>query len=252
MNYNQEDIAAYLKDIRKYKLLTQKEEIELAKRIQLGDEKAEEELVLGNLRFVIKIAKQYQNLGISLPDLINEGNYGIIKAAKRFDVESGNKFISYAVWWVKQAIIQCINDNSRMIRLPVNVSNDILKLKKIIEDDSSHANMYPKTIFIDDYLSHSGQTEAFEEMSCMMDLPDNILINNETTLKDALEETMSSLDCRERYIINEYYLEEDENSKTLEHIGADLNLTKERVRQIRDRALRKIRNNSSSLFSFLE
>jgi RNA polymerase primary sigma factor len=250
--YNQDDLTIYMRDVRKTTLLTRDEEIDLSIRIQKGDKQAEEKLIMGNLRFVISIARQFQNVGIPFGDLINEGNYGLIKAAKRFNPNSGNKFISYAVWWIRQSILQCINDHSRMIRLPVNISNELLKLRKTIQDDICNANMYPKVVSWDDYVGSSGYTENFNQIkNGKSENPENLMVEKESLLSDALENSMSTLNIRERYIIDEYFLNEDE-TKTLEVIGAELNLTKERIRQIRDKALRKIRNNSVSLFAFLE
>lgn len=240
-----------MKDVRKTTLLTKTEELELAKRIQNGDKKAEEKLIVANLRFVISIARQYQNVGIPLGDLINEGNYGLIKAAKRFNANAGNKFISYAVWWVRQAILQCINEQSRLIRLPVNLSNELLKLRKAVEQDICNAQMYPRVISMDDYLGHSGQTEAYEGIDRhTIETPESLLIESGQSLSDALNNAMGGLDQRERYVIQEYFLADE--TKTLEVIGVELDLTKERIRQIRDKALRKIRNNSAPLFYFLQ
>lgn len=251
--YNLEDLTTYMKDVRKTTLLSRDEEISLARRIQNGDKDAEEKLVLANLRFVVSVARKYQNLGLPLADLINEGNYGLIKAAKLFNPEAENKFISYAVWWIKQSIIQSINDCSRMIRLPVNLSNELLKLRKVVQDDICHANMYPRVISLEDFSDSSCHTDAFDLIvnNHPQIVSEDDTIENEESLKDALQCAMCDLDCRENYIIAEYFLNEDE-TKTLEVIGCELNLTKERVRQIRDKALRKIRNNSDSLFSFLE
>ncbi len=133
INTKEDSMSKYLKDVRKSEQITPQQEIEIAKRIADGDEKAIDELVMANLRFVISIAKDYQNQGISLADLISEGNYGLITAAKRFDHTKGFKFISYAVWWIKQAILQCLNDNSRMVRIPANMVNKLSKIKKEIE-----------------------------------------------------------------------------------------------------------------------
>lgn len=259
--YSNEDISLYLKDVRKTKQLTKAQEIDLAKKIQNGDKKAEEKLILSNLRFVISIAKQYQNIGIALPDLINEGNYGLIKAAKRYKLETGYRFISYAVWWVKQSILQCINDNSRMIRLPVNLSNELLKLRNLTGEalenqQSAKAVLYPKVVSYDNGFQQSDaepiRTVQYDTLCCDKGhQPDHEIVDRESSLKVMLETAMESLEPREYYIIYEYFLA-DGDTKTLEIIGNELNLTKERVRQIRDKALRKIRNNSEPLFAFVE
>ncbi len=260
--YQNEDISLYLKDVRSSaaKLLTKSQEVNLAKRIQNGDKKAEEQLILSNLRFVISIAKQYQNIGIPLPDLINEGNYGLVKAAKRYKLEMGFRFISYAVWWIKQSILQCINDNSRMIRLPVNLSNELLKLRNLTAEDMENqptpkAMMCPSVILYDSGVQHSdsepNRTTQYDTLSDSKDnRPDYKMMEKESSLKVMLETAMESLEPREYYIIYEYFLA-DGDTKTLEVIGNELNLTKERVRQIRDKALRKIRNNSEPLFAFV-
>jgi RNA polymerase primary sigma factor len=245
------NVGMYLTEVRNTKLLTREEEIELSKRIKAGDKKAEELLITSNLRFVISIARQYQNVGIELSDLINEGNLGLIKAARRYDYTMGNKFISYAVWWVKQAILQAINEQSRMIRLPVNISNEILKQKKYFTIDGHTDEIhYPKVGSLD--VGFNTDDNDYDEIiaDTMFDLPDEQMIKKEYSLTDALDEIISKLDYREQYIINEYFLR-NHDKKNLETIGEELGLTKERVRQVRDKALRKIRNNSESLFEFL-
>lgn len=251
MNERQSDIGMYLVEVRKTKLLTKEEEYELALKIQDGDVRAEEELVKSNLRFVVSVARQYQNVGIELKDLINEGNIGLIRAARRFKPELGNKFISYAVWYVKQAILQCINDNSRMIRLPVNISNEISRQKKYFTMEMpTDEILYPRVSSLD--AGFNTDTDTFTDILSddTFDQPDIQMIKKEMSLGDALEGAMSTLDERERYIIDGYFLSSDKG-KTLEIIGEELGLTKERVRQVRDKALRKIRNNSEALFDFL-
>ena len=252
MYYNQDEIAIYLRDVRKEKRLTREEEFDLAYRIQSGDKKAEELLVRANLLFVISIAKQYQNCGMVLVDLISEGNYGLVKAAQRYKVESGNKFISYAVWWIRQSILQCLNENARIIRLPVNLTNELIKLRKLTGVDLETPQIsYPKAVTIENTFDATGENMIETFRDDVEYQPDYGIVSTQLPLKDALEAAMQSLDERERYIIQEYFLADDE-PKTLEMIGEDLELTKERVRQIRDKALRKIRNNSDLLFSFLK
>jgi RNA polymerase primary sigma factor len=255
--YNQEDISIYLKDVRQTTQLTKAQEIDLAKRIQKGDRKAEEQLIVSNLRFVISIAKQYQGAGIALPDLINEGNYGLVKAAKRYDLAMGFRFISYAVWWIKQSILQCINDHSRMIRLPVNMSNELLKMRNLTgeELEETMAIAYPKVKSLDGNWNNQSDDRAVNYYETLVDRsipqPDEQMVRQDMPLKDALDMAMTTLDEREKYIIRSYFLTDDD-PKTLETLGTELALTKERVRQIRDKAIRKIRNNSSPLFSFFE
>ena len=149
INTSEESISRYLKDVRKIDMLTPEQEVELAKKVREGDKAATEKLVTANLRFVISIAKEYQNQGLPLADLINEGNFGLIKAAQKFDPERGFRFISYAVWWVKQSIIQSLNDNARTVRLPVNVTNNIAKLKREISAFEQEHGRKPTDVDMD-------------------------------------------------------------------------------------------------------
>ena len=256
---NQEEVATYLKDIRKIKVMTAERERELSELMCSGTlnerevQKIQEELLKGNLRFVITVAKQYQNQGMELSDLIAEGNYGLLKAIKNFDWSKKLRFISYAVWWIRQSILQSLNENSRTIRLPVNVVQELYREKKIMEktgkDLPEKFATLPSIIDLDRQINEDGDT--------MLDIipndgsyqPDEVF-NSQDALKERLLSIMNILDERERLIIEDYFGMSGQ-TRTLEDIGNDFNLTKERVRQIKEKALRKLRNESSELFDYL-
>ena len=256
---NQEEIAGYLKDIRRIRVMTPDRERELAKKMLSPDvtdaEKKEiqQELLEGNLRFVITVSKQYQNQGLDLSDLIAEGNYGLMKAIDNFDWTKGLRFISYAVWWVRQSILQSLNENARTIRLPVNVVQELHRAKK--ELDSAGVALpdkfvtLPYTINLDNPLNEEGDTLLDILNNPNAELADAGL-STEDTLKKKLLEMLNVLDNRERIIIEDYYGLSG-NTRTLEDIGGDFSLTKERVRQIKEKALRKLRNETSSLFDYM-
>jgi RNA polymerase primary sigma factor len=256
---NQEEIAGYLKDIRRIRVMTPDREKELAKRMLSPDitekEKKEiqQELLEGNLRFVITVSKQYQNQGLDLSDLIAEGNYGLMKAIENFDWSKGLRFISYAVWWVRQSILQSLNENARTIRLPVNVVQELHRAKK--ELDSAGVALpdkfatLPYTINLDNPLNEEGDTLLDILNNPNAELADAGL-STEDTLKKKLLEMLDVLDNRERVIIEDYFGLSG-NTRTLEDIGGDFSLTKERVRQIKEKALRKLRNETSSLFDYM-
>lgn len=256
---NQEEIKMYLKDIRKIDVMSPERERELSKIMSSPDcteqqkEKVHQELLEGNLRFVITVAKQYQNQGLDMSDLIAEGNYGLIKAINNFDWSKKLRFISYAVWWIKQSILQSLNENSRTIRLPVNVVQDLCKAKKESQKtnnvlDEKYTQL-PKTIGLDNYINDEGDTllDLIENENSVQ--PDESF-NTEGLLKNQLLNIMSVLDSRERSIVEDYYGLTG-TPRTLEDIGGDFNLTKERVRQIKEKALRKLRNESATLFDYL-
>jgi len=256
---NQEEIAGYLKDIRRIRVMTPDRERELAKKMLSPDvtdaEKKEiqQELLEGNLRFVITVSKQYQNQGLDLSDLIAEGNYGLMKAIDNFDWTKGLRFISYAVWWVRQSILQSLNENARTIRLPVNVVQELHRAKK--ELDSAGVALpdkfatLPYTINLDNPLNEEGDTLLDILNNPNAELADAGL-STEDTLKKKLLEMLDVLDNRERVIIEDYFGLSG-NTRTLEDIGGDFSLTKERVRQIKEKALRKLRNETSSLFDYM-
>lgn len=256
---NQEEIASYLKDIRKLRVMTPERERELAE-IMLSPTTTEfqrkeihKELLEGNLRFVITVSKQYQNQGLDLPDLIAEGNYGLMKAIENFDWSKRLRFISYAVWWVRQSILQSLNENARTIRLPVNVVQELHRAKK--EMDSTGVELpekfvtLPYTVNLDNPLNEEGDTLLDVLNNPNAEQADKNL-STEDTLKDKLLSMLDVLDNRERVIIEDYFGLSG-NTRTLEDIGSDFSLTKERVRQIKEKALRKLRNETGSLFDYL-
>jgi RNA polymerase primary sigma factor len=256
---NQEEIQLYLKDIRKIKVMTPERERELSKLITSGTlteneiKEINKELLEGNLRFVITVAKQYQNQGLDFPDLIAEGNLGLMKAINNFDWSKNLRFISYAVWWVKQSILQSLNDNARTIRLPVNVVQDLHRAKKEIESnggklDDKFQNL-PSMIDLDMNINEDGDTLVDVIKNEGADMPDEAF-NGKDLLKAKLISLLNVLDEREKVIVEDYFGLTG-TQRTLEDIGGDFNLTKERVRQIKEKALRKLRNDCSVLFDYM-
>ena len=256
---NQEEIQLYLKDIRKIKVMTPERERELSKLITSGTlteneiKEINKELLEGNLRFVITVAKQYQNQGLDFPDLIAEGNLGLMKAINNFDWSKNLRFISYAVWWVKQSILQSLNDNARTIRLPVNVVQDLHRAKKEIESnggklDDKFQNL-PSMIDLDMNINEDGDTLVDIIKNEGADMPDEAF-NGKDLLKAKLISLLNVLDEREKVIVEDYFGLTG-TQRTLEDIGSDFNLTKERVRQIKEKALRKLRNDCSVLFDYM-
>jgi RNA polymerase primary sigma factor len=259
IHINQEEIAGYLKDIRKLPVMTPERERELAEKMlsgtitELEKKQIQQELLEGNLRFVITVSKQYQNQGLDLCDLISEGNYGLMKAIDNFDWTKKLRFISYAVWWVRQSILQSLNENARTIRLPVNVIQELHRAKK--ELDSAGVELpekftsLPYTINLDKPVNEEGDTLVDILINPNAELVDTNL-SGEETLKKKLLDMLNVLDNRERLIIEDYFGLSG-NTRTLEDIGNDFSLTKERVRQIKEKALRKLRNETGSLFDYL-
>lgn len=256
---NQEEISTYLRDIRKLKVMTPERERELSERMlsdnitQTEKLQIQKEILEGNLRFVITVSKQYQNQGLDMQDLIAEGNYGLLKAIENFDWSKKLRFISYAVWWVRQSILQSLNENARTIRLPVNVVQELYRAKKELDQSGvelpdKFVNL-PTVINLDNPLNEDGDTLMDVVVNPNAESADSGL-STEQTLKDKLIQMLDSLDERERVIIEDYFGLSGSN-RTLEDIGTDFELTKERVRQIKEKALRKLRNETSSLFDYM-
>jgi RNA polymerase primary sigma factor len=271
-----ESLDRYLHEIGKEKLITPDDEVRLAKEIQKGSQRALEDLTKANLRFVVSVAKQYQNQGLSLGDLINEGNLGLIKAAKRFDETRGFKFISYAVWWIRQSILQALAEQSRIVRLPLNrvgalnkIGKELSKLEQEYERvPSAHelAESLEMTVGeVADTLKISGRHHSMAapiaqgEDNRLLDVLENEEIPTPDfelmgeSLKVEIERALSKLTKREAEVIRLYFGIGREHSLTLEEIGERFDLTRERVRQIKEKALRKLRhhNRSAALRAYL-
>lgn len=267
---NRESIALdkYLQEIGQEELLSVEEEIELAQRIKKGDRKALDKLTKANLRFVVSVAKQYQNQGLSLPDLINEGNLGLIKAAQKYDETRGFKFISYAVWWIRQSILQAIAEHSRIVRLPLNQVGSVNKINRFqnkfeqenerkpnSEEIAEKINL-PEDKVIDalkadsKHISVDAPLTDGENNSLLDMLPNNELPTTDNkllieSLRKEIVDALHTLDMRERNIIECFY-GINQPEMTLEEIGVHFGLTRERVRQIREKALRKLRKNTKN------
>ncbi|HUI31731.1 MAG TPA: sigma-70 family RNA polymerase sigma factor [Candidatus Acidoferrales bacterium] len=262
-------IDKYLQEIGKVDLLTPEEEIELAIKVRENDQRALEKLIKANLRFVVSVAKQYQNQGLSLGDLINEGNLGLIKAAKRFDPTRGFKFISYAVWWIRQSILQALAEQSRIVRLPLNRVGALNKIGKKFSEleqeferepsPSEIAEQLDMSLYeVDKTLQISGRHLSVDqpfvqgEDNKLLDVmaddnqlpPDHILMKE--SLRVEVERALKSLTDREAEVIRLYFGIEREHPLTLEEIGEKFNLTRERVRQIKEKAIRRLRHATRS------
>ncbi len=268
-NRESQSLDKYLQEIGKVDLITSDEEVKLAQRIREGDQMALEKLTKANLRFVVSVAKQYQNNGLTLGDLINEGNVGLIKAAKRFDEKRGFKFISYAVWWIRQSIMQALAEQSRIVRLPLNRVGTLNKITKTFSDLEQKFQREPSTDELADVLEvtaaevadtlkiggrHVSMNAPFVqgEENGLLDVlendseetPDSGLMVD--SLRREVQRALSTLTLRESDVIAFYFGLNGSDAMTLEEVGEKFNLTRERVRQIKEKATRRLRHSSRS------
>ena len=267
-NRESQSLDKYLQEIGHEELLSVEEEVELAQRIKKGDREALEKLTKANLRFVVSVAKQYQNQGLSLPDLINEGNLGLIKAAEKFDETRGFKFISYAVWWIRQSILQAIAEQSRIVRVPLNQVSSVTKINRALNKFEQENERRPSVNEIAEkvdlpeekiadamkansrHISVDAPFADGDDNSLLDVLPndDSPMADNELvkeSLRDEINRALSLLNERERNIIQAFF-GINESEMTLEEIGEKYGLTRERVRQIKEKAIRKLRSNTKS------
>ena len=269
-NRESQSIEKYLQEIGKEDLLTPEEEVELAKRIRQGDQVALEKLTRANLRFVVSVAKQYQNSSLSLNDLINEGNLGLVKAAQKFDETRGFKFISYAVWWIRQSIIQALAEHSRLVRLPLNKVGSLTKINKTYSELEQKYQREPSPeeiamlmeVTVEEVEATLGISARHVSMDApfaegetnslidVLDNPNADKTDNNLEYKESLsletERILSSLTEREREVIKLFFGISVEHPMTLEDIGDNLGITRERIRQIKDKAITKLRSQSRS------
>src|SRR4051812_31811706 len=268
-NRESQSLEKYLQEIGREELITAEEEVRLARKIREGDQTALDRLTKANLRFVVSVAKQYQNQGLSLPDLINEGNLGLIKAAKRFDETRGFKFISYAVWWIRQSILQALAEQSRIFRLPLNQVGSLNKISKAYSKLEQEFEREPSadelakileipTEKVTDTMRVSGKHVSMDapfvqgEDNRLIDVlenadsprADNLLMNE--SLQKEIDRSLSTLTEREREVEKLFFGIGMQHGLTLEEIGAQFDLTRERVRQIKEKAIRRLRHKSRS------
>lgn len=268
-NRESQSLDKYLQEIGKVDLITSEEEVKLAVRIREGDQMALEKLTKANLRFVVSVAKQYQNHGLTLGDLINEGNLGLIKAAKRFDETRGFKFISYAVWWIRQSIMQALAEQSRIVRLPLNRVGSLNKISKTFSDLEQRFQREPspeelateigvtieeivenlkvsgRHVSMDAPFAQGEENNLLDVLSDATDIaPDQALMTD--SLQREVSRALSTLTDRESQVISLYFGLNGQQAMTLEEIGENFNLTRERVRQIKEKATRRLRHTSRS------
>lgn len=267
-NRESASLDKYLQEIGREELITVEEEVELAARIRKGDRRALDKLTRANLRFVVSVAKQYQNQGLSLPDLINEGNLGLIKAAEKFDETRGFKFISYAVWWIRQSILQALAEQSRIVRLPLNQVGSLNKINKAVSKFEQENERRPSADELAERLGSPvdkvADTMKVQGRHVSVDAPfvegeDNslldVLVNDDSPMADStlvneslskeIDRALDTLTAREKEIIQMFF-GIGQSEKTLEEIGDRFNLTRERVRQIKEKAIRRLRAGSRS------